>query len=759
MTTPLYRDDGVPIGPSTLELQRPLHDAYQKLLADCVANTADGDATVTAVRTVFDEQLLQTFSGVAPLPDRWSEVEAILIAEDEPATDPFRQTLLMELRQSMNRRVSGNYAAAWQTRQVRSCPLTLQVLLAWLTRMDQVGSEDRKEWDPWVIENLAELLAAHPGADGPPRWYRDKLLDVVTALSPAGQVECTLRLVAMYEEDLQNAEARTGATANAGQRVGDALLHAVLERIYSKISAAARGGDFADQVTDRGWKVFRDHAQLSMLHLLRRVEADPQHSTAWKELFERSIRSGVPLVSNAQMYRLTLMSQRDSFATTDLMATAMQSRWGGSNEQLMNFINLLVDFSKADVDNRYVFHQAIWELLQDLGPFGSLAERTTLDESLLELLDDWQANHGDDPDPRMQQRPFNLIIRLLWDRGDLERIASMQRTYPPFVDNSGLYDYKCPSWAVQQVMSVWNQPGCPRESLARLQQGLFVGDEFYRDEELKQLGRDATTLSDWETSRPEHVVTEEGSQERDDWDAAQFAALNFRSSLSNLEAYRRGEVVSLSSDDAAPQTIYSGYDSGRTDGKTVIRCRADNSRTHYVPMLRFEPPHTLEITVRQGPCDTDPYGVALFAGQVSPNSTSSPQRGRSLRYSPGYPMVMQDDLPAERLLGRGFVQRRIIPVMTYSTMHLVVTPTGSRGYLDGELISETNDGINTRGHVSMGRVCGAVFTGVSRQPVSYTIKSWTIRKGIHDPPPPEPVEPPEPPEPESAKANQDDSPG
>ena len=53
MTTPLYRDDGVPIGPSTLELLRPLHDAYQTLFADYVANTADSNATVTAVRQVF----------------------------------------------------------------------------------------------------------------------------------------------------------------------------------------------------------------------------------------------------------------------------------------------------------------------------------------------------------------------------------------------------------------------------------------------------------------------------------------------------------------------------------------------------------------------------------------------------------------------------------------------------------------------------------------------------------------------------------
>lgn len=100
-STPLYRDDGEPVGPSTSSQMKDLKRQYDFLLEDYLKNSADSQETKIAVKKSYDKETFDTFMQVYTSEKRTTDFEKAMLAEHEPQDDPFRRFMLI-FRKSFN---------------------------------------------------------------------------------------------------------------------------------------------------------------------------------------------------------------------------------------------------------------------------------------------------------------------------------------------------------------------------------------------------------------------------------------------------------------------------------------------------------------------------------------------------------------------------------------------------------------------------------------------------------------------------------
>jgi hypothetical protein len=326
-----------------------------------------------------------------------------------------------------------------------------------------------------------------------------------------------------------------------------------------------------------------------------------------------------------------------------------------------------------------------------------------------------------------------MILRVLWDAGDIDRYISVSKSCENGVSESVLLSRYIPSGLATLVYNAYEQEDAPKDAIVILQQELFCGDEKFDPERWKRIDDALGVLkrsveSKTETSEDQEAAANDQTDESDSVAALLGMATALRETIGR---YHDGEELSLI-DDSIPWTAYgNGYKNTTVsiNSSTIdIQASCQNDYLIMSQPLRFEMPFEVELDVKQGKCDADPYGIALFAGQVSPNSTDSDTSGRSLRYSPGYPMVMQDRLPAERLRGPFYHEQRLIPVPPKATLRMEVHAGNVRSYVNEKLITESDAPVDTGGHLQFGRRAGDSFTGVPDKTAIYQITGLRIKK-------------------------------
>ncbi len=709
--TPLLTDDGNLPGPTTRELVRALQPLYDAFVADYEQNSSDSVVDKKIAIDRFRKVMTDVCIGDPPDKDSIAQIQAAFEAGDVDPITLYPLLNYQSLSARVRRQCLQSVAAALK---LRPCSSLTKFMLVSAMRTMVISNDDRIRCTVAAIESVAEVLQQHHSV-GPQLDYF--IYNVTAVMNPAGYIDY---LTKVLEQDTKIVPAH--------------LRHYLVSGVYERIAMTARGSDFISNVAREQLKVFEGNISVESLHLLKAWSLAPNHPLYPKELLSNEMRSGTTPLSTLQWYRIALSTQADARSTTKAITRALQPRWGGSMQSLEEYSKQLIAMGKKPgVRLLFDIPMTVYFGERSLGP--STSVDTEFDELLLELLDHWEALNGDQPDSRLRASQAIIIVRLLWDAGELDRLDEFMDRYQQTFEHDQCYSLLVPAWLVDQVMAV--RKHYPSEAWDVLQKELLVGPETFDEQRWERINKAMRTVREL-VPQPSNDAEDSG-ESREVGEAADGADENQPSVARQLlhqyevlhnkiRAYHDGEEVDfiLGGKIALTRVGYGAIQFN--DDSIDIDVSCQSNRLIFFTPLRFQLPLVVEMDVVQGECDADAYGIALFVGPVSTDSTASSFSGRSLRYATAFSMAMQDRLPSEFLTGENFVQKQLSSTPEKATLKMEARSTGTRSYVNDELISETDYPLRTGGNIQFGRWSNGLFDRRPAKSASYKITSIRVRR-------------------------------
>ena len=714
----LLTEDGKNPGPNTNARMLEAKALADELLQDYLEHSDDSDADKQLLTELYEKNILDLVSEREPDYEIQTKIFDKFKAGDIDPLVLFLNLSYKNMYSNYRREVSAQVPAGLRSRTCSSA--TFLKLIEKTSMATGIHSDGEKAW---MTKSVLVML---------PDFLRRRKADEVYS-SHAQAMVVQLRDKMRAEGELDYLRLLLQLRETEPQIVPDSLFHRVLFDLYWSFASKARGGRFINEVSEQKLEVFDEFSEIATDHALAAYLADPGNPYLAKDLLSLELTASSTPLSMHQWYRVAMMTQSDSSYSARKMSWSLMARFGGSRNLVQGYTRRLIEQAMGAPDNQIVFDKAMEKYMQDEGWFGNIAKRSELYESFKELVDHLDELNDGKIDPRLNNLHLVMILRVLWDAGDIERFIRVSESCVNGVSESVLLSRYIPSRLTTLVYRAYEQEGAPKDAIVTLQQELICGDERFDDQRWKRiddaldvLGRAVKTAP--ETTEDEKNLTDDENGHTD----SVAELLDVMTALrETIGKYHQGQEVNLI-DSSIPWTPYgNGYRNTTVsiNSSTIdIQVNCQNAYLVMSQPLRFEMPFEVELDVKQGKCDADPYGIALFAGQVSPNSTDSDTSGRSLRYSPGYPMIMQDRLPAERLRGPFYHEQRLIPVPPMATLRMEVREEGVRSFVNDHLITESDGPVDTGGHLQFGRRAGDTFTGVPDKTAIYQITGLRIKK-------------------------------
>jgi hypothetical protein len=128
----------------------------------------------------------------------------------------------------------------------------------------------------------------------------------------------------------------------------------------------ARGDDWASEVTEEGWRAFRQHLAKAEELLTEAWQAHPEYPEAPAEMIR--VSSGLDGYSeDARMwFDRAIEAEADSYDAYHTLLWFMCPRWGGSHEEMYQFGLECAKTGRFDTETPLWFVRALWEISDDL---------------------------------------------------------------------------------------------------------------------------------------------------------------------------------------------------------------------------------------------------------------------------------------------------------------------------------------------------------------------------------------------------------
>ncbi|MEM1225173.1 MAG: hypothetical protein AAGJ40_05720 [Planctomycetota bacterium] len=765
--TSMVRPNDGPPGPSMLDLARDEKRMLDLIRDEYVSESAASDDEKKGVVALYEKSVLRLLADRSVDAEAQSEIyDRLLQNEIEPLVlfMNLKSRLTDEYRLSTSRKVL-------QGLRSRRCGPWTTIAMTRVCNMEWAAFpvEERRQLTLRFLEAIPEMLHEISQLDD----WKEQQLQFVAYLRVAylklnhhARIKLVEDIIDLFESE------------DCPKACDAYFMHSVVSRLHFDIARYARGGDFIQKLTAQQYEDFSDHSEKDTLHLMSSFALRPDDVFALRRIIDAELKSGDAPYSVEQLCRVAQTMAYDYESVIDVLCYHSQPRWGGNRRKMLRLIEQTVDLALIEQTGNAVYDKPLNTYLSEYGLFGNLTDRLTFPANLNQLRERLFAPPPDSSieglGDRLTMDMFTLILRLAWDSSDLETVSKLLRQHGESLNEAWLHHRRLSVDWLWAFDTAYQDAEVDRASLKSLHEELIVGDEDFDDARFQRIEDALAKLVPHAKRRIQELSTEiqelksekepdpitsvdqqDAEQPETPWEPGtrdpvlswvytelegeeeyKNLALQIRSwtllhkGLTRLSKvatdYEQGKAVEILQGHATDWIATGHGVVGRYSTEIRVNVHNQDSYLLFEFPIRFQLPFQVEMTVRRGQCDADPYGIALFAGPVATGALSSEASGRSLRFSPGYPMIMQDRLPLERLADNYFHQERLVPVPGRAVMRIEMTKNSTQSYVNDKLITETNFPNNPLGIIGFGRIAGDEFTGVPNRESKYAIESVRV---------------------------------
>jgi peroxiredoxin len=186
--------------------------------------------------------------------------------------------------------------------------------------------------------------------------------------------------------------------AKAHEEKSPFVVNMLVGEYHIKAAWKARGGSYAPEVSEEGWKGFGEHMDLARDAFEKAWKAAPKRPEAATAMVVISMGAGrSPEREMRKWFDRAVEAQIDYLAAYTNLLQGLMPRWHGSHEQMYQFGVECIENNRYDTDVPYEFCDAVWQIMQDdqnsLG--NQYAQRPGLYQNAQKVCQGY-VNHGKD---------------------------------------------------------------------------------------------------------------------------------------------------------------------------------------------------------------------------------------------------------------------------------------------------------------------------------------------------------------------------
>lgn len=159
---------------------------------------------------------------------------------------------------------------------------------------------------------------------------------------------------------------------------------------YYHIEAAweARGGGWANSVTDEGWRGFREHLALAREQMVAAWSVDSSLPEPAEQMIQIVMGGGgAPGETERMWFERAVSAQFDYADAYHAILWSLRPRWGGSHEEIYRFGLECLETGRFDTDVPWMFKEALQDIHNDYRGDYSFWLREGVYEHLARMLD------------------------------------------------------------------------------------------------------------------------------------------------------------------------------------------------------------------------------------------------------------------------------------------------------------------------------------------------------------------------------------
>ncbi len=368
----------------------------------------------------------------------------------------------------------------------------------------------------------------------------------------------------------------------AGRRVHPWILHMLAGEYYYRLAWEYRGGGFADSVTPEGFAKFNEYLPRAGEHFKRAWFLHPELVEAPAKLIQVANASNTTGWRAEQWFHEAVKAQVDDEDAYKHYAWSLMPRWGGSQEQLVDFGRRCLLSGRWDTSVPRRALEILRNLKMDVptnqrpgqNPHVAALSAIYLD-SLLSAIESSRASAAD------YAYDLAVVSAHLIEAGDFARVRSAFEVAGE--DDAWAWTVELGIGYRYALGIAYAATGPAASKAAIIHEALFV-----REKELRTIGDDERLLS---------IVQE--AQSADDQPRAQWFYRVARTMLHQRRQFEAGEWVSLGFDAEMSSWLTHAAHIEIIDDTTVrLRCYGGTNGMCLQPLVTFQRPFEIQAEVK-----------------------------------------------------------------------------------------------------------------------------------------------------------------
>jgi hypothetical protein len=237
-----------------------------------------------------------------------------------------------------------------------------------------------------------------------------------------------------------------------------------------------RGNDWADKVTEAGWKGFAEHLAKARVHLMNAWKLRPDQPEAAAGMIPIVMAGhGFEGDTLRTWFDRAVKAQFDYADAYHAMSWALHPRWGGSYEEMLAFARACLATNRFDTDTPIFYADTIESIATDLGDWRPVFRNPQIGSDLMRLAKAL-INEPTRADEQLLRRQLFAVYAFLSDR--YEDVANVAR--PPLgaifaQTRKKMNKYGIDKGTFESALAIMSGPG--RDEFAK-------GEKRYRDYDL-----------------------------------------------------------------------------------------------------------------------------------------------------------------------------------------------------------------------------------------------------------------------------------